>query len=147
VSHTFTKNHQHIVFSTAGRRKIIAKEIQKRVWAYLAGICQNHGIFVLAIGGIDDHVHLLVELPATLAVSKAVLLLKSNSSKWLNETGREFAWQKGYAAFSVSASNLVAVTKYIENQERHHKKMSFEQEFTELLKRHHVSFDPQYVFD
>jgi putative transposase len=94
MSHSFSKNHQHIVFSTAGRRKTITKEIQRKVWAYLAGICRNHGMFVLAIGGIDDHVHLLIELPPTMAVAKAVLLVKSNSSKWMNETGRRFACKR-----------------------------------------------------
>jgi REP element-mobilizing transposase RayT len=147
VSHTFTKNHQHIVFSTAGRRKSIVKGIQKKVWAYLGGICRNHGIFVRAIGGVDDHVHLLLELPPTITVAKSVLLIKANSSKWLNETGRKFAWQKGYAAFSVSASNLGVVAKYVDNQEAHHKKITFEQEFLELLRRHGVEFDPQSVFD
>jgi putative transposase len=146
VSHTFSKNHQHIVFSTARRRKTIAKEIQRKVWAYLAGICRNHGIFVRAIGGIEDHVHLLVELPPSMAVAKAVRLIKSNSSKWMNETGRSFAWQKGYAAFSVSSSNIGAVMKYILNQEAHHQKMTFEEEIVALLKKHEVEFEPEYVF-
>ncbi len=147
MSHTFSKNHHHIVFSTAGRRKTLTKHIQRKAWAYLAGICRNHGMFVQSIGGTDDHVHLLIELPPTLAVSKAVLLIKANSSKWLNEQGRGFAWQKGYAVFSVSASVLQAVVRYIDNQEAHHRKMSFEQEFIGLLKKHGVDFDPAYVFD
>jgi putative transposase len=123
MSHSFSKNHQHIVFSTAGRQKTIVKEIQRKVWAYMAGICRNHGIFVHAIGGIEDHVHLLLELPLTLGVPKAVAVVKANSSKWLNEMGRSFAWQKGYAAFSVSESNIDAVVEYIRNQEAHHRKL------------------------
>jgi len=133
MSHTFTKNHQHIVFSTAKRRKLIDKPFQPKLWAYMAGICRNHGIYVRAIGGIEDHVHLLIELPPTLAVAQAVLKVKSNSSKWANETGEKFAWQKGYAAFSVSASNLLVVERYVNNQEAHHRKISYEDELIALL--------------
>ena len=147
MSHSFSKNHQHIVFSTAERRKLIPAELQPRLWAYCAGICRNHGVFVREIGGIDDHIHLLVELPAVLAVSNAVLLIKSNSSKWMHEMGREFAWQKGYAAFSVSASKRASVKAYIRNQPAHHRTLNFQAEFIELLKKHGVEFDPKYVFD
>ena len=109
MSHTFTKNHQHIIFSTAKRRKLIEKEFQPKLWAYMAGICRNHGIFVRTIGGVEDHIHMLIELPPTIAVAEAVREIKSNSSKWVNALGRRFGWQKGYAAFSVSASNIGAV--------------------------------------
>ena len=147
MSHTFTKNHQHIIFSTAERRKLIEKEFQPKLWAYMAGICRNHEMFVRTIGGVEDHVHILLELPPTLAVAKAVLTIKSNSSKWVNELGRKFAWQKGYAAFSVSASNIAVVERYIRNQERHHRKMTFEDEFIGFLRKHGIAFDPKYVFD
>jgi len=103
-------------------------------------------MYAHAIGGTDNHVHLLLQLPLDLPSAKAVLLLKSNSSKWMNEQGRRFAWQEGYAAFSVSASNLAAVTRYIYNQEAHHKKITFEQEYLALLKKHHVDFNTKYVF-
>jgi hypothetical protein len=79
-------------------------------------------------------------------LAKAILLLKSNSSKWMNEKGKRFAWQAGYGAFSVSASNLSAVIRYIQNQEAHHRKISFEQEYLALLRKHGVEFDPRYVF-
>jgi REP element-mobilizing transposase RayT len=147
MSHTFTKNHQHIIFSTAERRKLIEKEFQPKLWAYMAGICRNHEMFVRTIGGVEDHVHLLVELPPTLAVAEAVRTIKSNSSKWVNELDRNFAWQKGYGAFSVSASNIAMVERYISNQERHHRKMTFEDEFIGFLRKHGIVFDPKYVFD
>jgi putative transposase len=146
MSHSFIKNHQHIVFSTAERRKLIEKALQPKLWAYIAGICRNHGIFVHAIGGIEDHAHMLLELPPVLTVPKAVLTVKSNSSKWVNEMGKTFAWQKGYAAFSVSASNIHSVVNYINNQEAHHRKISYEDEFVALLKKHGVPFDPKFVF-
>lgn len=147
MPHTFTKNHQHIIFSTTERRKLIDKDFQPKLWAYMAGICRNHEMFVRTIGGVEDHVHLLLELPPTLAVAEAVRTIKSNSSKWVNELGRSFAWQKGYGAFSVSASNIAAVKRYIRNQERHHRKMTFEDEFIGFLRKHAIAFDPKYVFD
>ena len=101
---------------------------------------------MIANGGMDDHVHLLLQIPPALALAKAVALLKANSSKWMNEHRRRFSWQEGYGAFSVSASNLDAVVRYIENQEKHHRKMTFEDEFIGLLKRHKIEFDPKYVF-
>ena len=97
------------------------------------------------IGGVEDHVHLLFHLPPSLALARAVTLFKSNSSKWMNESGSKFAWQEGYGAFSVSASNLAAVVKYIQDQECHHRKISFEDEYLALLKKHGVEFDPRYV--
>ncbi len=145
MSHTYTKCHFHIVFSTKGRRKLISKETQPELWAYMAGICKNVGIWVHAIGGIEDHIHALVELPVAVPLSKAVNLLKSNSSGFMNRRG-SFSWQEGYAAFTVSASNISAVKRYVLNQEAHHRKMTFEQEFVALLKKHGVQFDPKYVF-
>ena len=144
---SFVSNNIHIVFGTRERRPIIPREIQKRLWGYLAGITKNIGGQSMAIGGIEDHVHVLLALPADLAIAKTVNLLKSNSSKWMGEQGREFAWQRGYAAFSVSASNLAAVTEYIERQEEHHRRRDFKQEFIALSKRHHIEFDPRYILD
>jgi len=145
LSHSFAANRLHAVFSTKERRDLIAKEIQPKLWAYIAGIGRNHGMDVAAVGGAANHAHVLFRLSADLALAKAILLLKSNSSKWMNEQGIRFAWQEGYGAFSVSASNLSAVIKYIQNQEAHHRKISFEQEFLALLKKHGVEFDPKYA--
>jgi REP element-mobilizing transposase RayT len=146
MAHSFSRNHLHVIFSTKERRKTIPREWQPRLWAYLAGICKNHGMIALAVGGTQDHVHLLFHLPPRLALAKAVLLLKSNSSKWMGEQGREFSWQEGYGAFSVSSSNLSAVMRYVQNQEAHHRKISFEEEFRTILKRHGVEYEPEYVF-
>jgi REP element-mobilizing transposase RayT len=103
-------------------------------------------MIALAVGGTQDHVHLLFHLPPSLALAKAVLLLKSHSSKWMGEQGREFSWQEGYGAFSVSSSNLNAVMRYVQNQEAHHRKIGFEEEFRAILKRHGVEYEPKYVF-
>jgi putative transposase len=146
MSHTYIQNAIHVVFSTKGRAKTIPKSWELRVWAYLSGICRNHGIFSYAVGGTEDHIHLLVEVPANLSVARAVSTIKSNSSRWANERGLTFAWQQGYAAFSVSASIIPAVVRYIENQEAHHKKMSFDDELVAMLRKHGVEYDPKFVF-
>jgi REP element-mobilizing transposase RayT len=146
MSHSYAQNTVHLIFSTKDRRKLLPKEFQPKLWAYVAGVCKNHQIEVEAIGGTEDHIHLLIRIPAPLSLSEAVLLIKSNSSKWLNEQGHCFAWQKGYAAFSVSASLVSRVTRYIDTQEAHHRRMTFDAEFMALLKKHGVEFDPKFVF-
>jgi putative transposase len=131
-----------VVFGTKGRRKTIEQKLQRRLWGYLVGIAKNHQIKMLAVGGTEDHIHLLFHLPPKLALAKAALLLKANSSKWMGEAGREFSWQEGYGAFSVSASNLDSVVGYIRNQEKHHRKFTFEEEFRAILRRHGIEYDP-----
>ncbi|HKD82349.1 MAG TPA: IS200/IS605 family transposase [Candidatus Angelobacter sp.] len=138
MSHAFVKNHIHLVFSTKGRKAIIAKDVQPELWSYLAGISRNHEMAAIAINGMADHVHILFHLPPIIALAKAVQLLKANSSKWMNEHRRQFAWQEGYSAFSVSVSNTPTVAKYIRNQEQHHRKMTFTQEYEALLRKHGI---------
>lgn len=94
---------------------------------------------------MDDHIHLLIQIPPAVALAKAVLAIKSNSSRWAHEAAQKLEWQQGYAAFSVSASLVPTVVKYVRNQEAHHKRMSFEEEFVALLKKHGVEFDPKFV--
>jgi REP element-mobilizing transposase RayT len=147
MGHTYAQNHLHVVFSTKQRRKIIDVSMQPKLWSYMAGIARNHNFLVLANGGMGDHVHLLIQLPPVLSLAKAVSLLKANSSSWMSEHGMNFAWQEGYGAFSVSASNMENVKRYIANQEKHHRRRSFEDEFIGLLKKHGIPFDPQFVFD
>jgi putative transposase len=146
VAQTFVQNVVHMIFSTKERRKIITKPMQAHMWRYVAAICQENGIFVHSIGGMEDHIHILVQIPPTMTIAQAVRLIKSNSSKWMNELGHRFAWQKGYGGFSVSASKVSTVVRYIENQERHHRKMNFDEEFLAMLRKHGVEFDLKYVF-
>ena len=145
MSHTYAKNHLHVIFSTKQREKLIPKNLQPKLWSYMAGIFHNRGITPIAINGTDDHAHALFHLPPSIALAKAMLLLKANSSRWMSEHGKKFAWQDGYGAFSVSVSNTATVANYIRNQEEHHRKMSFEEEFLALLKKHGVEYDPRYV--
>src|SRR5271169_7218131 len=117
MTHTYSQNVVHICFSTKDRRKTLSEEFQPRMWEYAAAICQNLGILVHAIRGTEDHIHLLLQIPPGLPLAKAVLAIKSNSSKWANEEGQKFAWQEGYAAFSVSSSRVPEVLRYIQIQE------------------------------
>jgi putative transposase len=146
LSHTYVQNVVHIVFSTKERRKIIPRDMKERVWSYIAGICKQEKIFVHAVGGMEDHVHLLLQIPPTMTLAEAVRTVKSNSSSWMKQEIKKFAWQEGYGGFSVSKSQIPVVVRYIKNQERHHKKMSFENEFRALLEKHGIEFDPKYVF-
>ena len=139
---SYVSNHVHIVFSTANRLKLISGEIQPKLWAYMAGIAKNHGMYAVAIGGIEDHVHALINVGPNLGIAKAVQVLKANSSRWMNEhPGVRFEWQEGYFASSVSRSQVGTVRRYIASQGEHHHKMNSEDEFALLLKRH--GFDSQ----
>jgi putative transposase len=146
MSHSYVQNIVHLVFSTKERRKLIPVEFQPALWAYVAGVCKKNGIFVHAVGGMDDHIHSLIQVPPTMTVAKAVLTIKSNSSRWAKEQRHDLEWQEGYGAFSVSPSNIHTVEQYILTQATHHKKMNFEKEFTALLKKHGLEFDAKYVF-
>ena len=145
MSHTDAQNTVHVVFSTKERRRSISPELQSRLWSYIADICKKCGMIVQAVNGTEDHIHLLIQVPPTLTLSDAVMAIKSNSSRWAHDEGQKFAWQEGYAAFSVSASNTPGVIRYIQNQKAHHKKMSFDVEFLALLKKHRIEFDPKFV--
>ena len=138
MSHVYARNHIHVVFSTKGRRGTLKRPMQDRLWAYMRGIARNYNIDVEGIGGTEDHVHLLIVLPPKLSLADAVRVLKANSSKWMNETGHWFAWQEGYAAFSVSSSNVNVAAEYVRNQAEHHRRRSFEEEFMALLRKHGI---------
>jgi len=129
---------------------MINEGIRERLYEYMGGIIRGEGGVLLEIGGVPDHVHLLAKLKADTAVAVMVRLMKSNSSKWANDerliTGH-FGWQTGYAAFSVSESQVTRVRKYIQTQEAHHKKVSFKDELIALLKKHRIEYDERYLLD
>ena len=141
MGHSYCTNFLHCVFSTKGRRDSIPNEAQENLWAYIRGIADKEQVPLLAIGGTNNHVHLLVALPATTTLCQTISKIKSNSSRWLGENGIQFAWQEGYGAFSVGASQLSAVKDYIAHQVEHHRKRNFEEEFVALLKLYSVEFD------
>jgi putative transposase len=148
MSHTYASNRIHVIFSTKGRQKRLPIELQPKLWAYLSGVAKNHGFEAIKVGGAEDHCHCLILLPAPMPLCKAVQTLKGCSSKYLNDTGAagsDFAWQEGYGAFSVSASQTEGVIEYIENQLTHHAKRNYEKEFLEFLKRYGIDYDPAHV--
>ena len=117
MAHAYTCNRQHLVFSTLERRDLIGEDLQPRLWSYMAGVAKNRGLQAMAIGGIANHVHLLVSLPSDWSNAKAVQVIKANSSRWMREQGvRGFAWQRGHAGFSVSVSATAAVVRYIQTK-------------------------------
>jgi len=149
MSHTYTNLLSHVVFSTKDRRPLIDEEIKPRLLGYINGIVNESGGRVLSLNTMADHLHMLWESPRTLSMSDAMRTVKTNSSRWVHETWglkKAFGWQTGYASFSVSRSNLAAVANYIETQEAHHRKRTFEEEFVELLVRHGVDYDSRFVF-
>jgi len=138
----------HAVFSTKERRPWLAPDMRPRLCEYMAGIVRNHQGHPLLINGPEDHVHLVLSIPVTTAVADFMRELKSISSGWVHQTFpelRAFAWQDGYAIFSVSSSVLPKVLEYVQNQEEHHKKVSFRDELIWLLKNHGVEFDEKYI--
>lgn len=150
MGQSLVKNLIHLVYSTKERRQWIPNECQKDLWRYQAGIFRNLKSDALVIGGVEDHVHALFSLSKTVALSKVVEEVKKSSSKWMKTNGPRnglFAWQGGYAAFSVSVSNIDAVRNYIERQYEHHKTVTFKDELRALFEKHGVDYDEQYVWD
>jgi putative transposase len=149
MAHTYTHLLTHVVFSTSERAPFLSDAIRANVHAYIGGILRELRAAPIAIGGTADHVHIMASLPAELAISDCMRVVKTNSSRWLKEKWPErhsFAWQQGYGAFSVSESNRAAVIHYIQDQARHHQRVSFHDEFIALLKRHGVEFEEQYLW-
>ena len=150
MSHTYVAAYHHVIFGTKLREPSITDAVRERLWPYIGGIAREHKMQMIEIGGIEDHVHLALAVPATCSLAEALKALKGTSSKFVNDTfapRRRFAWQEGYAAFSVSASVLDRVLAYIRRQPEHHKKQSFRDEYLELLRLHDVAFDERYVLD
>ena len=119
-------------------------ELRDRLWPYPGGIARENKMKALAVGGTTDHMHVLISLPATLSIAKAVQLLKGNSSKWIRETFPKlhaFSWQQGYGAFSISISGVDATVTYIRNQAEHHRRRSFREEFVTMLRRHGLEYE------
>jgi putative transposase len=150
MANTYTALHYHVVFSTRHRTPWIRPEFEERIWAYLGGIARENQMNARKIGGVEDHVHLLIGIPPVLALSKAVQLIKGGSSAWIKATFPElldFGWQDGYGAFTVSKSLLEEVEHYIATQREHHRLKTFPEEYRTFLTRHGIVFEERYLFD
>jgi REP element-mobilizing transposase RayT len=145
---TFTNLLFHIVFSTKARAPIISDDLGDELYRYLGGIIRSIEGTPLEVGGMPDHVHLLVKVKPTISLAELMRVVKTNSSKWINETHPQrstFHWQDGYSAFSVSESQLERARAYIRNQREHHRQVPFTKELIALLQRHGVDFDPRFL--
>jgi len=142
--------HIHLIFSTKNRVPLLHDRVREPLHAYMATVLQNMQCPAELINSTEDHVHILFELARTVPVSQAVEDVKKCSSKWIKTQGSEFTgftWQAGYGAFAVSESNIPEVRDYIANQQEHHRKKSFQDEYRAFLKKHRVAFDERYVWD
>ena len=147
---SLVKNYVHIVFSTKHRVPLISKEIEEELFSYLGGICKNLECNPIQIGGHKDHIHIFCLLSKKIALMDLIEKVKTNSSKWIKTKGKEFEnfyWQNGYGAFSVNPTEIEIVKNYILNQEEHHKKKTFQEEFLAFLKKYDVEYDERYVWD
>ena len=149
MSNTYSRLLFHVVFSVKERRNLISSELRKRLYPYICGVAKQNNFTVISIGGTDNHIHILLSLKPDMAVAKAVQLIKGGSSKWLHENFADlkiFSWQEGYGVFTVSSSMAETIKKYIMNHRQHHKKMNFQNEYLEFLKRNNINFELKYLF-
>lgn len=147
---SYSQLNYHIVFATKYRHPSIKSEFKDKLYEYIGGTLRAKKGQLIEIGGVEDHVHLLARLPPTLAVSDMTRDIKANASKWINEQDqikRTFEWQIGYSVFTVSYSHVDTVREYIQNQEEHHKKMTFQEEYQAFLTRHGIKFRPEHLFE
>ena len=150
MANTFSCLSVHCVFSTKARGPMLNPDIRERLWPYMGGIAKQNGLHAKCIGGVADHVHLLLSLPTTIGVAKAIQLIKSGSSAWIHQTFgelRTFSWQQGYGAFSVSISQVPQTVHYIEHQLEDHRTRTFQEEYLAFLKTHGINFDAKYLWD
>jgi putative transposase len=151
MSQSLVKNLIHLVYSTKHRKTWLSEDVRDRLFAYQAGIFKQWESPAIVIGGVEDHVHALFNLSKNYALKKVVEEIKKGSSKWMKTSqgasNKNFQWQNGYAGFSVSQSNVEQVKKYIEQQEDHHRKMTFQEELRGLFLRHGIEFDERYMWD
>lgn len=149
MGHAYVNSLYHVVFSTKERQRILTPQLQERLWPYIGGIARKNQMKALCVGGVEDHIHILLSMPSTLDVAKAVQLLKGGSSAWIHEEFTEYRhvyWQEGYGAFSIGVSQVEDTIRYIEGQAEHHRTMTFQDEFRAILKRHNMEFDERYIW-
>jgi putative transposase len=150
MGQSLVRNYIHIVFSTKHRQSFIHPPHSMELYSYLGGICNNLDSQVIKVGGYSDHVHILCMLSKKITLIKLVEELKSHSSKWMkgkDDSLKNFYWQDGYGAFSVNPAEVDIVIAYIENQEEHHGKKTFQEEYKAFLRKYEVEYDERYIWD
>jgi len=149
MAQSYTSLLYHVVFSTKDRAPVLAPEWRARLYAYLGGVLRERGGDLLEINGTNDHLHLLLKLHQDHTLSRIVRDVKATSSGWIHREFprlRRFAWQRGYGAFTVSISQLERVRRYIQTQQEHHRRRTFQEEFVALLKAHGIAYDERYLW-
>lgn len=149
MAQALTRLLVHVIFSTKNRGKLILEDVESDLYGYIGGICRNHESPLLAMGGTENHVHLLLSLSKNLALSDLVMQIKRDSSKWIRSRGLRlgsFQWQEGYAAFSIGESQVDRVRAYIEGQKAKHQTVAFEDELLAFLAKYRVPYDPQHIW-
>ncbi len=150
MANTYTQINIHMIFVVQSRQTLLHKDIRERVFKYIYGILKESNHYPLAVNGYSDHVHTFFELNPSSSVSEIARIVKSNSSKWLNENkflAHKFHWQTGYGAFSYSRSQRDKVINYVMTQEEHHRRKTFKEEYIELLEGYNIQYKPEYLFD
>ena len=150
MADTYTKIYIHVIFTVQGRQNLIDNQHKDELHKYITGIIQNKKQKVIAINGMPDHIHILIGIKPDIALSDLMRDVKANSSKFINEKrwiAGKFNWQEGFGGFSYSHSQLDSVANYIKNQEEHHSRKTFKDEYLEMLKNFDVEYDPKYIFD
>ncbi|MBA7558261.1 hypothetical protein ES705_51057 [subsurface metagenome] len=148
MGNSYISCYVHYVFSTKNQEKWLKSDIREKLFPYIGGICRENNFKLIKAGGVDDHLHLLVSLPSTITIAKAIQYLKGGSSRWIHETFgdmKNFAWQEGYGAFTIGVSQIDRTIKYITNQEDHHRKKTFREEFIDILNYHGIEFEEKYL--
>lgn len=149
MANTYTKLYIQFVFAVQNRRSLIRPEWEEELYKYITGIIQNKSHKMIAINGMPDHLHMFIGFQPVDHMSELIKVVKGESTKWIKEQGYadgSFKWQAGYGAFSYSRSHIDRVYHYIQNQKEHHRKKSFREEYTELLKKFDVDYDERYIF-
>ncbi len=150
MANTYSQIYIHLVFAVKGRESVIDKSFKNELYKYICGIVTNKKQKVFSINGVADHIHILVSIGPDYSISNLVKDIKVNSTKWINERKfvmGKFQWQEGFGAFSVSQSQISKVATYIDNQEEHHMKTTFRQEYIDFLKSYNIEYDEKYIFN
>ncbi len=148
MANSYVRVIYHCVWSTKSRQNLISQRWESDLWSYIGGIARKNAIHPIQIGGIEDHIHALVEPPKNMKIPELIQILKTPSSHWINQSGRlvgRFDWQVGYGAFSVSPSIVPQIVQYIQGQREHHKQLTFEEEYRRLLESHHIQYNEAYL--
>jgi len=150
MANTYTQLNIHVIFVVKGRENVLSDNIRPALFSYISGILKNTGQYPLAVNGYKDHVHVFFEMQPSKSLSDIVRIVKSNSSKWMNENNLmvgKFNWQEGYGGFSYSRSQRNSLIKYILNQEEHHRRRTFKEEYLDMLRNFEISYNEQYIFE